>query len=106
MSCPVSKVKCMDINKIIEDMRAEVENKLQEKISILNATEGVSAYIENGIIKINFDKEIAEDTTQDIAGVIIKGGAILTKEGQEKQKNGIKVTEKDFYFLNPIGDKL
>lgn len=106
LSYLVSKVKYMDVEKLIDDMRIEVENKLQEKISMLNATEGVFAYIENGSIKIKFDKEIAEDTTQDIAGVILKGGAILTKEGQEKQKNGIKVTEKDFYFLNPIGDKL
>ncbi len=63
-----------------------MENKLQEKISILNATEGVSAYIENGLIKINFDKEIAEDTTQDIASVIIKGGSYFNKRRARKNK--------------------
>lgn len=102
----MSKVKYMDIEKLIDDMRIKVENKLQEKIPILNATNGVSATLENGKIKIVFDKEIAEDATQDRVGVILKGGAILTKEGQEKQKNGLRLNEEDFYFINPIGDKM
>ena len=96
----------MDANKIIDDIYQETLRRISMKVDLLNQMEGVSAYIENGAIKVKFtNKEIA-DNSQNVVSIFIKGGAILTKEGQEKIKNREKITDKDFYFVDPIGEKL
>ena len=95
----------MNANKIIDNIYQEAMKRIAIKVDLLNQSDGIFAYIEDGKIKIKFDKDITDDT-QNMVNVFMKGGAILTKEGQEKIKNRQQITDKDFIFVEPIGEKL
>jgi len=96
----------IDTKNLILNMQDEVLKRIQEKINIINLTKGVKAYIEHESIQIQFEEELADDLLQDKIGVFFQGGAILKKKGEEKLKNGEKITVDDYYIFNPAGSKL
>lgn len=96
----------IDSKDFLEKVYSDVFSGLQNKMEVLNATPGVSAKIENGVIAIHFDEDIADDKEQDKVKVFLKGGAIMKQSGAEKIKNGKQVTLEDFYVFNPMGDTM
>lgn len=81
-----------------------IDNQMREKAKGIT-TKGVTATYD-GSLKVSFDKPLSQDNSQDRAEVIIKGGIILTQEGQRKRKEGDTLTSDDYYIMNPIGKEL
>jgi hypothetical protein len=87
-----------------DEINTFINNEMREKARQIT-TKGVSATYD-GSLKITFDKPLAEDKQQDRAGVILKGGIILTQEGQRKKKQGETLADDDYYILNGINKEI
>lgn len=87
-----------------EVVTAYIDEQMRDKAEKLTS-KGITATYD-GSLNITFDKQLSEDKEQDRAGVIIKGGVILTAKGLKKKKLGEKLNVDDFYIINPVGKEL
>lgn len=87
-----------NIKKLIVE---HIEKSINDKISHINSDEVTVTY--DGNINYSFSKDLSEDERQNKAGVLLSGGHILTKEGEEKKKNGELLTDDDYVYITGLG---
>jgi len=96
------KVSIGEFDKIFKNY---LDSSIREKLRKMN-NKGITCNYVNGGIEIKFDETI-DTVGQDVAGVIIHGGIIMTKNGTAHKKEGKKLVEgEDYYIVSGVGERL